>query len=61
MKGQNLPLNGATQFKEFLSDFPNTHNIRDFIKVALYSPCLWASFHPLSPLFERGPQSKKVL
>jgi hypothetical protein len=43
MKGQKLPLNGATQFKEFLSDFPNTHNIRVFL---LKSPYIHPVFGP---------------
>jgi hypothetical protein len=30
-----------------------------FIEVILFSPCLWASFHPHFPLFT--PQSKEVL
>ncbi len=27
------------------------HNVRVIRKVTLCSPCLWASFHPLSPPF----------
>jgi hypothetical protein len=35
--------------------------IRVIRKVTLYSPCLWASFHLLSPHFQWYPQSHEIL
>ncbi len=36
------------QSEEMISEIGNT--IRVFLKLILSSPCLWASFHPQSPL-----------